>query len=623
MSHVVAVARIVEDPGGTIHSWLARLDVVSWVLIAAALAITWLTWRRVVGRARLGTIEVEPLKVDGETLQAAAAAAELQRALSSIGLAPSGAVPAGTPTANLAAAVAAAPVPQAPWFAAVIGVLPIPPSSTSFRVIGTLRADGPYLKPCGLTYEVVDLGSGGCVGMATEWAASPESAIRNAAIAIYMHIGKHAPDIFPAWARWDDPHALALYRRGLDAQELQSADTNAVYKSALELYQAASEREPDNMVVRLRIGNCLERLAGRAEMCSPDRLRLWIEALNVYVAVGLREPSIFEAGYRASVLLGFIADYPGKFDADADACMRAVVRKLAPGLQVQANLDGLRAAIRKCAARESRRARRRLRPLWTAVVERRLPNRLEPTEKTRRQLRKALAISRMGLKVRGQWHLEPADVPWGVPALRRVYWRGWVRWRHLALRWRTAGWQAHYNAAAFYALLPEARDRPLLSSARIRDRAFGHLQEAIRDRDHDLRCAYVREEDPDLDALRELDEKRWQSEIVTRLCGAEAILHYRRAAGDYDAWGAHVWGKALRRPGYSSWAAPLTPCGQDHYGAIFRIPLHDETKGVSVIMHNGSQKDGSQRRFVPVLNPDLEAWTRQGDDEVYYSIPDD
>ncbi|AEV84558.1 alpha-amlyase [Actinoplanes sp. SE50] len=67
-----------------------------------------------------------------------------------------------------------------------------------------------------------------------------------------------------------------------------------------------------------------------------------------------------------------------------------------------------------------------------------------------------------------------------------------------------------------------------------------------------------------------------------------AVLHYRRADGDYTGWGLHVWDGAAQP---TEWTAPLAPSGRDAYGVTFRVPLADGATGVSYVLHAGDTKD--------------------------------
>jgi alpha-amylase len=105
-----------------------------------------------------------------------------------------------------------------------------------------------------------------------------------------------------------------------------------------------------------------------------------------------------------------------------------------------------------------------------------------------------------------------------------------------------------------------------------------------------------------------------------------AVVHYRRPAGDYDSWGLHLWGDAIADGVATSWDAPRQRDGTDTFGAVYRVPLKDDTKPVNFIMHqpNGdvvpdSREPGGDRSFVPLEHPEI--WLVQGDPTVYFSPP--
>ncbi|MBO4209277.1 pullulanase-type alpha-1,6-glucosidase [Micromonospora echinofusca] len=67
-----------------------------------------------------------------------------------------------------------------------------------------------------------------------------------------------------------------------------------------------------------------------------------------------------------------------------------------------------------------------------------------------------------------------------------------------------------------------------------------------------------------------------------------AVLHYRRADGNYDGWGLHVWDGAANP---TEWSAPLAPAARDAFGVTFRVPLAAGATGLSYIIHRGDEKD--------------------------------
>ena len=105
-----------------------------------------------------------------------------------------------------------------------------------------------------------------------------------------------------------------------------------------------------------------------------------------------------------------------------------------------------------------------------------------------------------------------------------------------------------------------------------------------------------------------------------------AVVHYLRPAGDYDDWGLHLWGDAIADGVATDWAAPRQRDGVDDFGAVYQIPLKDDTKPVNFIMHRPSgdvvpdtREPGGDRSFVPLEHPEI--WLVQGDPTVYFSPP--
>jgi alpha-amylase len=107
-----------------------------------------------------------------------------------------------------------------------------------------------------------------------------------------------------------------------------------------------------------------------------------------------------------------------------------------------------------------------------------------------------------------------------------------------------------------------------------------------------------------------------------------AIVHYRRPAGDYADWGLHLWGDAIADSVMASvaWDKPLQRTGVDAFGAVYEIPLKDDTKPVNFIMHRPSgasvpttREPGGDRSFVPLAHPEI--WLVQGDPAVYFEPP--
>jgi glycosidase len=107
-----------------------------------------------------------------------------------------------------------------------------------------------------------------------------------------------------------------------------------------------------------------------------------------------------------------------------------------------------------------------------------------------------------------------------------------------------------------------------------------------------------------------------------------AIVHYNRPAGDYGQWGLHMWGDAVDPAVLATiaWDRPFQRTGTDAFGAVYAIPLVNDTKPVNFIMHLPSgdsvpdtREPGGDRSFVPLDHPEI--WLKQGDATVYFSRP--
>ncbi|MFY1637778.1 pullulanase-type alpha-1,6-glucosidase [Solwaraspora sp. WMMB335] len=89
-----------------------------------------------------------------------------------------------------------------------------------------------------------------------------------------------------------------------------------------------------------------------------------------------------------------------------------------------------------------------------------------------------------------------------------------------------------------------------------------------------------------------------------------ALLHYRRADGDYTGWGLHVWDGAADP---TDWAQPLPPAEQDSYGVTFRVPLAAGATGLSYIIHRGDDKDLPADQRLDFTTAGREVWLLAGD----------
>ncbi|MFI7540815.1 pullulanase-type alpha-1,6-glucosidase [Actinoplanes sp. NPDC049599] len=88
-----------------------------------------------------------------------------------------------------------------------------------------------------------------------------------------------------------------------------------------------------------------------------------------------------------------------------------------------------------------------------------------------------------------------------------------------------------------------------------------------------------------------------------------AILHYRRADGDYAGWGLHVWDGAATG---TDWSAPLQPAATDKFGVTFRVPLAAGATGLNYIIHQGDTKDLPDDQRLDFAKAGREVWLLSG-----------
>ena len=112
-----------------------------------------------------------------------------------------------------------------------------------------------------------------------------------------------------------------------------------------------------------------------------------------------------------------------------------------------------------------------------------------------------------------------------------------------------------------------------------------------------------------------------------------AVIHYNRPAGDYGppggatSWGVHFFGDATDNAIEPTWDNPFDrEAALDGFGAVFRIPIADDTKSLGFIIHTPSgdsvpstREPGGDRSFIPLEHP--EVWIKQGDPTVYFTQP--
>jgi hypothetical protein len=624
-------------------AWISDLSVLDWVIVGIAVVLLSWAWVRSRSFTTLGSMTIDELSVGDGALDAPAARARLEQELGSRGLLPPSGVPGGFPSVtSVADAISKTPIPQAGWVGSLIALVPLPKSCTSFQITGTLMGTPqPALAgACGtrFAYRLICVGPVPSVQLGAAEAESQEMAVEAAAQEIYRLVARAAPEMYPLWARWRNAEALAEYREGLRTEQriapVSVADSPSakgevqapphfsdVYHEAHQHYVIACEHDPDNMLARLRAANCLERIASDSPAGSKQRREDQVRALAAYISICVRQPDIFEAGFRASVLMSVLASESER-DLQEIPLLKAAVGQLERSWDrnvdlhdsAAATLDGrdrrpLKHRLRRAARRQTKMTQHRLRPMWTVLHENRLRHLFELTGRDRRQMRKALSLSRLAQRARASHRLGHAD-----QALAQACWRMWVYWRYMVGRSHLTGWQAHYNAACFYALLPRAGERS--GGRRLRRRSLWHLQRAVDKADGALLGPYVRDEDPDLTSLRAHSPQRFR-QVVRHICPDEVTIHYRPMDMTVG-WTLQIWGAATTSAREDTQRAAVTCVSTTDCEAVFRVRIFDENQDLSFLaQHERLGEDDPGWHLIPAQLPTSEAWVHQGDPRIY------
>ncbi|MEU5724948.1 pullulanase-type alpha-1,6-glucosidase [Micromonospora sp. NPDC047738] len=88
-----------------------------------------------------------------------------------------------------------------------------------------------------------------------------------------------------------------------------------------------------------------------------------------------------------------------------------------------------------------------------------------------------------------------------------------------------------------------------------------------------------------------------------------AVIHWRKADGNYDGWGLHLWDGAATP---TDWGNPLKPEKIDSFGAVFRVPLAAGATGLSYIVHSGDEKDQPEDQRLDFAAAGREVWLLAG-----------
>jgi hypothetical protein len=442
---------------------LEALSAEAWVLLALGLGLLWYVWLSIRNAAVLGPIKVSELKAD-EGTKTPGLSALLIEELTGKGLLPA-AVPAAS-SGSVVAAVAASPVPQAGWLSKLIELAETRlPRPRSYEISGTLRSRESTSDPCGVTYTLTAPGRAPDVG--TVWAKTHADALTKLAGWIYMKVTVADATVFPPWARWWERAAFKDYVDGIEHEpgELKDApDTRTAIRAAIRKFRRARLRQPENWLPAMRAADLQQELA--AIVSDADRRTHEVRALKRYLAVVRGVETLAEARYRASVLLASL-----KPDGPYTPAVRATLLSL---LNREAASDlAIWMQAQREALSQSRKTRNVLRWWGVLLRARRLRSRFEPRGRARRQFLKAVKVSHRCIRKRMD---------------RRWPWDGLAVWCAFPGRWNLAGWQAHYNAACYYALVENHK------------RAFRHLDRAIGDPGTGVTCFWL-VRDPDLQHL--------------------------------------------------------------------------------------------------------------------------
>jgi hypothetical protein len=428
--------------------WVTGLSVADCVGIGLALAALLWIWASLRAMTRLGPVVIKPLEAEaGTKLPVNELTAMLRERLARGGLVPPPEVPGGAPKANVLSAIEASNVSQVALIGQIVGALPRPrPAEYTFS--GTLFPEPPSADPGADqpedadadTPEVADKGVRFWVRPSREGSELIETvrgqadypdAVQCAADKTSLHIIESSANVLPLWVRWNALPAFQKYLDGLD-KSLQGNEVQALVE-----FVAAAENEPANLLVRLKIANLQERHAG-AVQDETARAVARADALEQYLRIAKMQPGLVEARYRASVLAGMLASTAETVVVTRQPmCDELTILGVGPG--------ALAETLRELAELESTAVLQLLRPWYALLRETRLRHQLELKGFDRRQLRRTVLISRHCLRVRKR----------GLDTSLAARFELW--WRHLVVRYRYmafgGSWQAHYNAASFYALL--------------------------------------------------------------------------------------------------------------------------------------------------------------------------
>ena len=470
----------VRDFVDGVESWVSGFTAIDFVLAVAVLWAVYWIWSSLRAVTRLGPVEVSLLDFDErqgeEKPDVHALTGRFRERLANGGLLPPPEVPAGSPQTNLIAAVEASGHPQAAWVAKALELIPHPPRSPEYKLSGTVlelepNGDGaPADDAPDLAAAVVEVPSEppapvpgvrywlrpkneGRALLETATGTDYDDAVCRAAAKVVLEISRDAVHVFPQWAQWTKLNAFLAYVDGIEARLEDDGDAKA-----RERFIAATADQPENLLPLLQVANLTEKEAGAQSTAGGDawaRAKKQARALRRYLDIGVARSDLVAARYRAGVTAGMLASAcevaeDEQLTQEKEAALVEIRDKV--GLR-QADATPVppmevATALHDLAAGEMKDAHQLVGRFQVLFDKHRLRHRYEPTGLERRRLRRTIAISKHTLKIRRLRN----DMSEGA---RREVRRSelLVRFLHLGLFRASAGWNAHYNAGCFFALL--------------------------------------------------------------------------------------------------------------------------------------------------------------------------
>jgi hypothetical protein len=498
-----------------VMSFVARREVGIGPIEALALAVlvAWAAglWRERRRACEPGSINVELFvnATGDKNVSAEGLTALVEDRLAGGGLLPAPALPSGAMATQFVELVEASPVPQAKWLGALLGLVRglVSRPPRTYKLTGTIRSRDEE-PPCGMSVELFDGRSGQLEAVATFWNDKHREAAKSAAGFVYARVMHGVVRCTPRWQTWTNlqGESVTEYQRGLECEQALirakgaegSEDTvQSALDEALCHYGKACEREPTNLLVKLRIANLYELGNQR------------VKALESYLGAVERWAHVFDARYRLAISLTFadkvLEDTPKAQQDDLlDRLCKWMDDHGMPTQRASLSTGQGGKVFQPLGLHHLERLHRQI-GFWHAVwdwlrtwlpswsgrrdwwCERRLRGRLAvPWSRQRRERRNVVGLARVCT-------LTQLGVPTGDKDVDR-YLRSW----------RAKNWQVRYNAACCYSRLFEIRGRqePALGA-----KAVGQLELAYEEAGGHLEVGWIRT-DPDLVPLQAADEFR-------------------------------------------------------------------------------------------------------------------